>query len=1010
MADRLQFRGNPGYEIPAVELADREIMFDLTRDTLVIGQNKTYLLTEGTGYTKQEVNDLLDNIDSGGGGGSNVDLSNVLKFGVNISDTVTNLYSPTSDKKIEFDQKNSKIIADAYVFPESGYDSGIYTAGDNQIDIRTVGTDKIQVQASRTVFPAPIVDRGGGEVSHNYVNAKIYGVRGDGITDDSPEIQLAFDETEEGGALLFPPGTYILRSTVSTNKSLHIIATGAKFIIDAPVEGFVFDACDDAIQVDVFENYALGSTSLRINKKDDKGRDVSSLFKEAQLFKIVSKAVDYGNRDAGSRPEQYRSGEWTYAYSLTETSGFCELLLENPLRYTKGVSFVDDPDGDEQYINSYNKNFISDSDRQSYNLYPKILMLSGVTMSWIGGEIEYTRGKAAFNNGSKALWRNTCLTINGYTAPTVEQLKINYGYGPGILIDGSVHAKVSNCLIQNLLNNTSRGNYGYGIIEGGTFMGNVSQCTFINTRHGYTTGANSFIWNDDDDSSVSRFKKDRLQGGKTQSSVIADCHGTGPKNAPFDTHMDAEDIIFNDCISEGGFCGFAIRGRGILLNNCKAINHERPYLIFTEYQKGDPDDDLFTANKLAGATTAALSNCVAECVNGLPIEIQSAKHVYLSNLVIRNNNHQMIANGGSNVVFSGVHNYKVTDYDGRVPIIGAPAYNSDGDYRNAVFTTVAGGPTFNPYWRTNNKFESNCVVEVDAAKALPVANSSSANLAAFKGIRTYYDANLPEGSGPGQKDHPSNKLLTYMDINGQVRVRLGPAFYYLTTAYGWITGSGTEDGLLSYELVDANGDPVSGDNSAFTTGLYGHEINAESTDGKIYYHHASLKPKSNPLDKAYQDEFTSNGGDRIIYPYVSLAHLMDIPNAYIKQTIRLNKVGGSGTPTIKVRIGGNVVQIHEGTMSGLFAEVEVIVYCDGPASNNTTIFNNMRVYLKYTNGDNVHTSYHEMENDFDRTKGYVTDLRISSNNGCRVQVAQIELLASAIASYKIFEEEQDRIG
>lgn len=59
MADRLQFRGYPGYEVPAVPLADREIMFDLTKDTLVIGQNKTYLLTEGTGYTRVQIDNLI---------------------------------------------------------------------------------------------------------------------------------------------------------------------------------------------------------------------------------------------------------------------------------------------------------------------------------------------------------------------------------------------------------------------------------------------------------------------------------------------------------------------------------------------------------------------------------------------------------------------------------------------------------------------------------------------------------------------------------------------------------------------------------------------------------------------------------------------------------------------------------------------------------------------------------------------------------------------------------------
>jgi len=59
MADRLQFRGYKNYEIPGQPLVERELMFDLDRDTLVLGQNKAYVLTEMTGYTRSEVEALI---------------------------------------------------------------------------------------------------------------------------------------------------------------------------------------------------------------------------------------------------------------------------------------------------------------------------------------------------------------------------------------------------------------------------------------------------------------------------------------------------------------------------------------------------------------------------------------------------------------------------------------------------------------------------------------------------------------------------------------------------------------------------------------------------------------------------------------------------------------------------------------------------------------------------------------------------------------------------------------
>ena len=68
MADRLQFRGYGTYFIPGQPLADREIMFDTDLDTLVIGKNKTYVLTERTGYTREQIEGLMGDLVQGAQG------------------------------------------------------------------------------------------------------------------------------------------------------------------------------------------------------------------------------------------------------------------------------------------------------------------------------------------------------------------------------------------------------------------------------------------------------------------------------------------------------------------------------------------------------------------------------------------------------------------------------------------------------------------------------------------------------------------------------------------------------------------------------------------------------------------------------------------------------------------------------------------------------------------------------------------------------------------------------
>jgi len=68
---------------------------------------------------------------------------------------------------------------------------------------------------------------------------KDFGAVGDGVTDDSASIQLAFDSLGSVASLYFPSGTY-LASGISTNKTISIIGDGAGSTI--------------------FKNYSAGST------------------------------------------------------------------------------------------------------------------------------------------------------------------------------------------------------------------------------------------------------------------------------------------------------------------------------------------------------------------------------------------------------------------------------------------------------------------------------------------------------------------------------------------------------------------------------------------------------------------------------------------------------------------------------------------------------------------------------------------------------------------------------
>lgn len=56
--------------------------------------------------------------------------------------------------------------------------------------------------------------------SENWINVKAKGAKGDGTTDDSAAIQSAIDDAQNGQMVYFPPGDYLIQSTLDIYKPL----------------------------------------------------------------------------------------------------------------------------------------------------------------------------------------------------------------------------------------------------------------------------------------------------------------------------------------------------------------------------------------------------------------------------------------------------------------------------------------------------------------------------------------------------------------------------------------------------------------------------------------------------------------------------------------------------------------------------------------------------------------------------------------------------------------------
>lgn len=471
------------------------------------------------------------------------------------------------------------------------------------------------------------------------INSQSFGTTGDGVADDTAEIQATFTYANTIASafaydikprVVIPAGNYVITSQITVSSSVDVDATGAVFLVNANVTPFYFYSAPEVVALSA--NYTVGSTTLAVNT-------MTAALTDGQAFKIVSDAVDPGNRDSGSSTSQWRVGEWAYATGGNTTS----ITLKNPLRFSRGINPVSGA-GDEAMVDAYTT---------AYNA--RVLVLTGVTMSWTGGTITYESGHGA------TPWTARAMQVIGYTDPRIKNLTINKGYGPGIQLAGCVRPVVESSRFENLENDTAQGQYGYGVADG-SFMTIMRDSSCSNVRHCYTSSAATATAG-----SVSYptlLSVGRIVGARVLNNIG---YANGAV-AVFDTHHESEDALFEgNIVYNSDTFAYTFRGRNIHSRNDSAINCKSGIQMYTEYQSGDPDDDLYVAGKPYGVTTGIIENFTAE-VEEFPVKVIQARNVKVIGGRWRSTNHIMIRNDGSYVEMDGNIDFATTTYDGAYTI------------------------------------------------------------------------------------------------------------------------------------------------------------------------------------------------------------------------------------------------------------------------------------------------------------------------------------------------------
>ena len=759
-------------------------------------------------------------------------------------------------------------------------------------------------------------------------SVKDFGAVGNGVADDTTAIQNAIDSGAKH--LTFLPGTYKITGTISVDDELHVFAKGAKFVQTTNSTMFNFNVTSSANVYSLSSSYLIGSDTISLTS-------APSTLKAGDAIKITSKAVDRCQRDNGSTSSLYRVGEWAIVKSVSGQT----ITLTMPLKEVKGVSPTSVSGSEESIVNSYDTTY-----------EPKVIVLPRTSMSWVGGELAFEEG-----HDTAPYWSTPVFKCSGYTNPKFSEIVITRGYQIGISLTGTVHAIIKDCSISNLTNNTSQSQYGYGVATAGTFKTLVDGCTFANTRHGFTTSSRSYQW--DSNTTTSEY----LGGGRDQSGMVVNCHGDGNNdNSVFDTHMCAQDYVFNNCVVDGAESGFAIRGRNVTVSNCKTFNVNRGILAHTEYANSATDSDAW-ANDKNHMTSVRINDCEFNAYN-YPMHMKALTSCDITDVVANAGQAIALFVEGCKVNLHGTNTFAVSNFHGTRDVT---AVNDKG------MITVTGSTSLASYIDPGIFVSPGSYLRLDGT----LATSDSNDLSIFHFNSGY-----------------SHSIVN----DGKISIKLSTAIRYIRNAVDNCTFSG--QGELMWESTNKH--------SSFATNFIGTStdttkwayIDAYEIGDAIRHYWKDKRPKtffSNVTEKLTHTGTGSKVDNAIILPSQHMRWANQLTGGeVIKQRFNIDQPDNN-TSTFEINFCNGYV--HDWTSSAGRQEVEITAIM--PAYRTQTI------YMRIIEGDqaagdtNVYAIVKDKTiaggfNSSAQEAGAIT-LDVTAPSGTVITVAPIETTVSRLS-------------
>ena len=107
-------------------------------------------------------------------------------------------------------------------------------------------------------------------INQKDISVKLFGAKGDGVTDDSPSIQKAINSLKDGGTLFFPKGQYVFEQTLNIPSNVRILGDSKRSTT------LLYKGTDKAIvSGDRIGQYGTGSYYLTIEEITIRGANDS---------------------------------------------------------------------------------------------------------------------------------------------------------------------------------------------------------------------------------------------------------------------------------------------------------------------------------------------------------------------------------------------------------------------------------------------------------------------------------------------------------------------------------------------------------------------------------------------------------------------------------------------------------------------------------------------------------------------------------------------------------------